>query len=182
VPFRSFLLFPIVFFLAACGTTAPYYSTNLPVSSAAFTTRGSTLSGAVPEGWFSTADDSLAPALSAWLTRNDFEATITFRELRLDAATLSRASAGLPGLLAADAGFLGEHTSGISESREFEIHGIKFCAGEFSTDRGPTRLVVFGIRGTYYECRASKAGGEWSQGDFQKLFAVQQTVLSTLRY
>jgi hypothetical protein len=182
VTLRLLPLIFLAFVLAACGTTAPYYSTGVPLSTAGFTARGGGLTGSVPEGWFSSADDSLAPALSAWLTRNDFSATITFRELQLDAGTAHRVSDALQSLLAADAGFLGELASTLSEPKEFEFHGIRFCAGEFSTDRGPTRLVVFGIKGIYYECRASKVGGEWSQGDIQKLFTVQQTVLSTLRY
>jgi hypothetical protein len=160
------------------------YTSGVPMTTDVFSSRDGTLTGFIPEGWFSSVDDTLAPALAAWLTRNDFGATITLREIHLDAATSRRVSErGMKPLLFAAAGMTaGDAVKPLAEPLEFEIRGIKFCGGEFSSDPGPTRLVVFGTRGKFYECQAAKTKGIWSADDFRKLFTVQQSVLSTIRY
>ncbi len=179
---RSLAVLLTAVFLASCGTTMPYAG-RVPMSANSFTTRDGAMGGLVPEGWFSSMDDTLAPALSAWLSRNDFRAAITLRKISADPVTTKRiADQGLKVLLLAEAGLLGsESVTPVSEPREFDIRGVKYCAAEFQTDQGPTRLVVFGIKGNFYECRAAKTRGEWSMDDFRDLFTVQQSVLSTLQ-
>ncbi len=169
--------------LASCGTTRIPYSSGVPLSRDIFTARDNRFTGTVPEGWFSSVDDTLAPALSAWLTRNDLGAAITIREIFPDRAAAARSSGnGLKELLLADAGFIADAAvSPISEPVVFDLKGMHCCSAEFMSDQGPTRLVVFSWKDGFYECRAVKAAGTWSADDFRTLFTVQQTVLSSLK-
>ncbi len=169
--------------LASCASTSPY-AADYPLSREQFTSRDGILRGVVPQGWFSSSGDSLAPALMVWLLRDDFSAAVSVRELNVDRATASRIEDGGLKLLARISAGLhaGVPPGADIDPKEFDLGGKKFCGYEISGERARTRVVVFAARGRFFECEARPLTGGWSAEDLSRIFSVQQTVLSTLSY
>ncbi len=169
----------------SCRTTAPY-PISAPMTREVFLSRDGKLAGFVPDGWFTASqDDTLAPAIPVWLTRNDLSANIVIRELILDNnARGVTASEGLRTLARTASAFAGNGRMTPSGSQsDFAIRDLKCCSEELvSAEGNRTRLVVFETRGHYYSCEASGEGGRWTEDDYRRLFTVQQTLLSTLQY
>ena len=177
VPFFMALIAALL--LASCAATSPYAS-DTPMSTGTFRTRDGGLTGRVPRGWSSQAHDSLAPALGAWLLRDDAAASLAFRELALDDLSARAVrDDGLELLARLSAGF---RITGTIEPKTFESAGKKFCAYETGEGNSRTRVVVFAARGKYYECEAKAVKGRWSMDDFAKLFSAQQSLLPTLSF
>lgn len=166
--------------LSACAATSPYAS-DVAMSSGTFRTRDGALTGRLPRGWSSQARDTLAPALGAWLLRDDAAASLAFRELALDdvSSRAVRGDDGLELLARLSAGF---RFKGGVEPKTFEAGGRKFCAYETGEGNARTRVVVFAVRGRYYECEAKAVKGRWSADDFARLFSAQQSILPTLSF
>ena len=165
----------------SCASTVPYAS-DYPLSAELFRTREGGLTGRVPRGWSSQARDTLAPALAAWLLRDDAAASLAFRELKLDAVSARAVEDEGPAFLARLSAGMLPGGAGGAERRVFEIGGRKFCAYETGEGGSRRRIVVFGSAGKFYECEARAVKGRWSADDFAKLFSAQQSMLATLSF
>jgi hypothetical protein len=184
VPARIVSVILLAFLLSACGSSLPY-ATNYPLTADLFHSRDGTLSGKIPQGWFSSSDDTLAPSLLVWITKEDFSATLTVKELHLDRLSTKKVEdSGLKLLAYLSAGLQDEvrlSSDMAIEPKEFEIHGRKFCSYELRTTNNATkRIVVFEAHGKFYECEASSVKGTWSKENLDRLFTVQQTMLASL--
>lgn len=167
--------------LASCAASIPY-STEYPLTPSLFRSRDGAFSGRIPAGWFSSTEDTLAPALTAWLIREDYTATLTMRELHLDRLSEKGVKDdGLTFLASLYAAFEG-HTAKMREVKEYAIEGKKFCGYEFGPSESPGRAVVFAAGTKYYSCTALRVKGTWSKADFVGLFSAQETVLRSLSF
>jgi len=174
----------LVALIAASCARPLQYMTDFPLSGSSFVSRDGSFSGGIPRGWFSSSDDTLAPSLVAWLIREDFSATITVREIKLDRLTVQRVGKeGMKLLAQISAGLQDESPPGSAlEPNEFELRGNKFCGYEFNSAKGRKRVVVFSAKGKYYESEAYSVKGTPPQEEFSRLFTAQQTVLSSLNF
>jgi hypothetical protein len=167
--------------LASCAASVPY-STDYPLTPAIFHSRDSAFSGRIPAGWFSSTEDTLAPALTAWLIKEDYGATLTIRELHLDRLSETRVKGdGLTLLANLNAAFEG-HTGKMREAKEYAIEGKKFCGYEFGASEAPGRAVVFIAGKKYYSCTAQRVKGTWSKADYNLLFSTQESLLRSLTW
>jgi len=183
-PLQSTLLLALSFFLAACAGSFRYAS-DYPLSAEKVRSRDGTFSGRIPEGWFSSSDDTLAPALVAWLIRDDFSATMSVREIIPDQLTRQHIKdEGLPLLARSTMSMHGTQGSELAkilaEPKVFNFAERQFCGYELSEDSIGTRVVVFEMKGKYYECEAKPSRGKWTKEDLLLLYTAQQTFLSTL--
>jgi hypothetical protein len=177
----KFLYLLLAVLLASCAASVPY-STEYPLTTALFRSRDSAFSGRIPDGWFSSTEDTIAPALAAWLIREDYGATLTVRELRLDRLSQSRVNNdGLTLLANLNAAFE-HHTAVMREVREYKIEGKQFCGYEYGPSESPGRVVVFAAGAKYYSCTAQRVKGTWSKADFTALFSAQESVLRSLSW
>ena len=178
---HSFASIILAVLFSSCAASLTY-STDYPLTEETFRTRDGMLSGRIPVGWFSSTEDSIAPALTAWLIKEDFSATLMMKELKLDALSTEQVKKqGLKLLAYLASGLEEEHSSGEAiEPKEFEMHGRKFCSYETRVGENRKRSVVFAARGKFYDCEASVAKGRWSDEEIKKMFTAQQTLLSSL--
>ena len=167
--------------LVSCGAKLPY-PTDYPLTDEIFEFRDGMMKGKVPSGWFKSADDTLAPALSAWLLKEDLTATIVVKELMVDSMTAARIRSEGPELLAIlSAGYQGlDAEKDISNLIEYSSGGKKYCSYETGSDNNRRRVVVFNSAGRYYECEARILKGEWKTAEVRRLFSAQQAVLTSL--
>jgi hypothetical protein len=160
------------------------YINDYPMSTKSFTTRDGNLRGLVPQGWFFSKDDTLTPALSAWLVKDDFTASISLRELSLDHIARERVQKDGLGLLATLSMKFhdepGTDSIPSTQFKSFELQGKKFCDYEFRRPETRSRIIVFAIGGRYYECEAQPARKGWREEEINQLFRVQQSVIATL--
>ena len=175
------LILSIVF--ASCAAIIPYAS-NSPMTNELFRSHDGMLGGRVPQGWFTSTEDTLAPALAVWLIREDFSAALTMKELKLNPLTIQQVKKeGLELLARLSSRFQAENISGQTITpQEFEIRGKKYCSYEIGAGSERRRIVVFAAGGKYYECEARTMKGIWSATELTYLFITQQTVLSSLTY
>ena len=167
--------------LASCAASVPY-STEYPLTTSVFRSRDGAFSGRIPTGWFSSTEDTLAPALTAWLIREDYTATLTIRQLHLDRLSETRVKDdGLTLLASLNAAF-DVHTAKMREVKEYKIEGRKFCGYEFGPTESPGRAVVFAAGSKYYSCTAQRVKGNWSKADYNMLFSAQESVLRSLSW
>lgn len=173
----------LAFILASCAASLPY-AIDYPLTRESFRSRDGVLSARVPEGWFSTTSDTLAPSLVAWLIRDDFAATLAVRELKLDRLAASRVEKeGMRLLALISAGMQQEGAKASSpEFREFELRGTKFCGYETGGGIVRKRVVVFSARGKFYECEAQPVKGTWTSADVARVFTAQQTLLWSMTF
>jgi len=170
--------------LASCAGSLPY-GTDYPLTNQVLHSRDGMFTGKIPQGWFSSTDDTLAPALTAWLVRNDFSATLAVKEFTLDRLTTQQVEKeGLKLLARLSAGFREESMSRANDLHcvEFEMRGKKFCSFEIVDGIKRTRVVVFAVKGKFYECEAMAVKGPWTANDFTKLFIAQQSFLSSMSF
>ena len=168
-------------FFWSCAATLPY-ATDYPLTGEHFHSNDGVLTGAIPKGWFFSTDDSVDASLTAWLIRQDFSAVLLIRELSLDRETVREVEReGITFLATTSAGL---HLDAAGESRiepqEFELHQLRFCGYEVPAHAGRVRVVVFSVRGRYYECEARPVKGKWTDDDLKRMFAAQQSLLSSL--
>jgi len=177
----AFLLLSII--LASCAAKIPYNS-NYPLTNEWFHSRDGKLGGKVPEGWFTSTEDTLAPALTVWLIKEDFSAVLTIKELKLDQLTIQQVKKeGLELLARLSSRFQTENIPGQTIApQEFEVRGKKYCSYEIGAGSQRKRMVVFTSGGKYYECEARAMKGIWTATELTRLFITQQTVLSSLIY
>ena len=183
-PLQLFVSLVLSFFIMACAGSLRYAS-DYPLRAEKIRSRDGAFTGRIPQGWFSSSDDSLAPALVAWLIRDDFSATLAIREIMLDQLTGKQIKKeGLELLARSTIGMHGNSKGAgiVDEPKMFEVAGKKFCGYEVRDDSISARVVVFEGNGRYYECEAKPSKGKWTREDVILLYATQQTFLSTLTF
>lgn len=167
----------------SCGVRIPY-KPDYPLTKEIFYSRDGMLSGRIPQGWFMSIDDTLAPSLSVWLLKEDLTATIVIRELILDSLTIEHVRRkGLKILAAVSAAY---HNIDIGKSKKvfylYKLGKKDLCSFEHSEGNKHSRVVVFAFNNRYYECEARILKGEWKSEDIKSLYSAQETVLYTLVY
>jgi hypothetical protein len=167
----------------SCAASLPY-AIDYPLTDQMFRSRDGVFRGRIPRGWFSSADDTLIPAVVAWLVKDDLSAAIGIKELTLDHLSTSRVEKeGLELLAHISAGLHSSEGAAISASpRSFEMKGTKYCSYEVSIGGSFKRIVVFTARGRYYECDAVPVKSTGSPGEIARMFTAQQTLLSSLSF
>lgn len=169
--------------LVSCATKLPY-SFNYPLTEQTFFSRDGTFFGLVPQGWFASSVDTLAPALLVWLVKEDFSAVLTVRELHMDRLSTKRIQKdGLQLLanisMAAHEGESSKPPSGHSPA-EYSMKGKTYCSYEVSENNVQKRIVVFSGKGKYFECEAIPIKGNWFPENVTELFTAQQAMLASL--
>ena len=154
------------------------YRADYPLTAEKFFSRDGNFSGKIPQGWMlatGRGNDSLAPALVALIVKNDYDATISFRELVLDKlTTLQVENKGLP-VLAKISKSLAGRPNDNSEPQLYDLGGKQFCSYELPAER----VVLFRARSHYYECviRGAKVND-----NVEPLVTIQQSILSSLSF
>ena len=175
----------LCFLLASCAASLPY-TFDYPLTKELFRSRDGEFSGKVPEGWFASPLDSLPSVYKAWLIKEDYSATFHVEELKLDQLSAKQVvSNGIKLLAQLSVAFHKENSEEaavIVQPKEFKLHGMEFSGYELQDGGERQRVVVFSIKGKYYECVAAPVKREWSTESLVRLFSVQQTLLSTLMF
>ena len=181
---RTVVLF-LSLLLVSCAARLPY-SYDYPLTNQTFFSRDGSFYGLVPQGWFASTGDTLAPALAAWLVKEDFSASLTLRELQLDQLSSKRVEKEGLELLANISIELHRGDSPMTElvipPKEYTMHDRKFCGYEVHNGDRQNRIVVFSARGKYYESEAIQLKGQWQWEDAMKLFMAQQAFLYSIVY
>ena len=179
---QKFFAIVLTFILASCAAKLPY-STDFPLTQKSFHSRDGLLTGKIPQGWFSSTEDTLAPSLQVWLVRDDLFASISIKELKLDSSTKQQVEKeGLELLARISSGFNSDAPNIKIEPQEFKLRGKAFCSYELNYDNIKKRVVVFSINWKYYECTAGTLKGSWSAFELSRMFTAQQTVLASISY
>jgi hypothetical protein len=177
---REFSLLILAGMIASCAASLPY-RTDYPLTSTVVHSRDGILSANVPQGWFSSTEDTLGTALSIFLMNDDVSATLTVKELKLDRLSAQEVEKhGLKLLARMSAGF--QSAESPVEPREFELREKKFCSYEIEKGGTKNRIVVFSARQKYYECEARAVRVSLSGDQYASMFTVQQTFLLSLSY
>jgi hypothetical protein len=182
VLFKAHLFF-IAILLCSCSASLPY-ATNYPLTNKIFHSRDGIFSGKIPEGWFSSTEDSLASGLVVWLIKDDLSATLSIKELKLDRLTSQQVmKEGLkvlvrPSFLLHDDNITGDGP----EVKEFTIAGRKFCSYEQTSQGKRERIVIFAAKEKCYECETAVITSSSSQKEMAQVFTAQQTTLSSLSF
>ena len=126
----------------------------------------------------------LAPALAAWLIKDDFSAALSLRELKLDPLTTkSVQDDGLSLLASISYGLNGDGTPmRDNQLQEFTYGDKRYVGYEIGSGSQSKRIVVFSSRGRYYECEVRAITGTWTLPEMNRLFTIQQSVLASLNF
>jgi hypothetical protein len=181
--YRRFIYLVLAFLGVTCAVHYPYVS-DYPLTPEIFRTRDGNLTGRVPQGWFCSTDDTLAPALAAWLIKDDFSAALSLRELKLDPLTMkSVQDDGLSLLASISYGSNGDGTPmHDNQLQEFAYGDKRYVGYEIGSGTQSKRIVVFFSRGKYYECEIKAITGTWTPSEMNRLFTIQQSVLASLNF
>ncbi len=169
--------------LSACASRIAYPA-DYPLTATLFSFRSAPVHGRIPQGWFAPAEDTLAPGLAAWLVAQDYSASLTIREIRLDERARAAArSEGLPFVARMSLAFrtaADTATAVTSPPQEFSAGRGTFSAYECRSQGIDARVAVFSAGGRYFECEAAPARRNGSPVNAGGLFRIQQSVLASL--
>jgi hypothetical protein len=182
---KQYLLFLFLGFLfASCATSSLPYTADYPLTDQLFHSRDRMFSGKIPRGWFSSTDDSLGSAVNALLIKEDYSATLTMKEIKLDHLASERVqNEGLKFLARLSTLFKQERGPDTELiMTEFELRGKSYCGYERMLGEITTRVVVFTTKGKYYECEIQLMKKRWSGEETKQMFTLQQTVLASLAF
>ncbi|MFI5252911.1 MAG: hypothetical protein ACHQQQ_10840 [Bacteroidota bacterium] len=176
----------LIFLLSSCSTTYLPYSYHYPLRREAFLSRDSSFAGLIPEGWFYSSEDTLAPSAIAWIVKDDFSATLSVQELHLDQLTKTRVDKeGLELLANISLSSQDESHSVLNDEhkpRKFKMRGREFCGYELTGQNLSKRVVVFSVNGRYYECIAMPVKGAPQHEEISNMFTAQQAFLYSLTF
>jgi hypothetical protein len=171
---------PGLIVLAGCGSH--HVSSDYPLGPENFISRDGILQYRIPAGWSDASNDAQSPLTVVWLVRNDYAATISVREVRLDpAARYDVRRAGIKKVahlsLALSTGSL------LRSPHIFAFGNTDFCAYEIMNPStlDTIRVVLFDTGSKVYEVSALLQGGT-KQGTAEAVFAVQQSFVQSLRW
>ena len=162
------------------------YPSDYPLSSEYYTSRDGFLHYRVPSSWFDATRDSQDSSDFIWLVRKDYAATISVREVKVDATARQQIShedleklAYLTMSLTANDKF----TIQLRSPKTFTIGSTAFCGYELvNVPSMDTLRVVLVDTGTKaYEVTALVAAGN-ERVSALEVFSVQQAFLGSLRW
>ena len=167
--------------IAACASSLPY-SSNFPLTESTLRSRDGVFTGRIPVGWFSSTEDSLGSSLTAWLTKEDYSATLAVKELKLDFLAARRVQKEGLELLAYLNALMEGTMQPTGEIKQFQFAGRKYASYELSQGTNSSRVVVFIAKGRFYACTARTVKGSISLEETLNLFRAQQTFVTSLDY
>lgn len=180
---KRLLFIFFIFHLNSCTTAVrSIYDFDYPLTSEIANSYDSKISVRIPEGWF-TAIDNECNCIDLWLIKNDYTQSLNLTLLNLDDATKSDIrKLGFKKLVDYSKIFvrvkLGNSFKGFFNEESFEISSNFFAGYQYLDKESiPVRVIVFEIRGRYYEFAAISKG----IGNFERLFTIQNAVLSSLK-
>lgn len=170
--------------MMACAS-APHGSESR-FSGEYLTSRNGQLRYKLPAGWLNVTNDSVSSNHTIWLVRNDFAATLSVREMVIDAGTRREANrAGLSRIaeltLALVSGEGG--VTVVIPPAESSAHGRKASMYEYISDGSGDRVhVILVDTGTkVYEVRMLMTK-ELSDGSFSENIALQEMFVRNLAW
>ncbi len=180
---RPLLLALLALTIAGCSSRITYPA-DYPLLTSQFAFRNAPVQGRVPQGWFNSTEDTLTPTLSAWLLARDYSASISIREMQLDLRTRTEVQdEGLDLLARLSMTFRSAEKGGtFSEPESFTLGGKSFSSYEVVTPGKRARVVVFAAANRYFECEAAPAAPTATATDAQRIFRIQQSVVSSLNF
>ena len=173
----------LLFLLFGCSSGPRVATTNLRAGY--FPSRDGALQYRLPVGWFDATADSQATGHVIWLMRNDYGASITVDEVRLDAAARMEIERG--GLLQL-AQLVMSLTTGdrgamlVEPPNMVVVNGRQFCRYEMvaSSTRDTLRMTLFDTGGKAYVVTALLQDKGASRDP--QFASIQENFLSTLRW
>jgi hypothetical protein len=146
--------------------------------------RDGVLHGKIPQGWFSITEDSLGSGVTLLLINDVSGATLSVTTLILDNLALQHTQSHGLMLLARISASSRSQEAGvtIADPQEFELHGKKLCSYEVTKATMSSRVVVFSVRGGYYECEVRGGANDRGRENVARLFTTQQSFLSSLSF
>ncbi len=180
---RTFLPAILALLLAACAARVTYPA-DYPLLTSQFLFRNAPVHGRIPQGWFSSTEDTLTPALSAWLLAGDYSASISIRELQVDQRTRGELrDEGLELLARLSMAFrTAERGETFSDPQTFTLNGKSYCSYEVPSPGKRARIVVFIAADRFFECEAAPSAPKATAADTERLFRIQQSVVSSLSF
>jgi hypothetical protein len=169
--------------VASCAASLPY-ATNYPMTDVVVNSRDGVLHGKIPQGWFSATEDSLGSGVTLILIHDTSGATLTVTPVILDFLALHHIQSHGLILLAGISASARSKDAGatLPEPQEFELRGKKFCSYEITSGNLSSRIVVFSVKGKYYECEVRGGANDRGKEELARLFTTQQSFLSSLEF
>jgi hypothetical protein len=184
--------------LTACGGAADLpdptpertlyrYSATAAMSSEYVASEDGNISVLLPDGWVQTSDPAEAPSILLWLVQDDYNASLSFTELRMDPAlyeTLKRD--GLEAVARVSLSLKQRGASGelhlVQKPEMFRIGGRMHVAYEYRSAAAEAiiRVVVFDTGSRFMECVIFPASHTITPAANRRLFEVQQSVLASM--
>lgn len=188
------------FLLAACGGSEPAvtvpedaefpryrYAAMAGMTKDVVSTADGTLRVLRPEGWLRTSDPKNAPSILLWLVREDYSASISFTQIKMDPAlyqtlkgegiaAVAKVSLSLKERNAEDS------VTVVTPVERFKVGGRICAAYEYriAAAEPVIRVVVFDTGTRFMECALYPASVTVTPADNRTLFEVQQTVLASM--
>ncbi|MDX9759188.1 MAG: hypothetical protein RBU27_08515 [Bacteroidota bacterium] len=163
------------------------YAAGASMSSDVITTADGTLRVRRPEGWVRTSDPKHAPSILLWLVREDYSASISFTQIRIDPAlyqTLARDNISAVANVSLSLKERGAEDSVtvVQPVERFKVGGRICAAYEYRlTAAAPViRVVVFDTGSRFMECAMYPATETLTPEENRRLFEVQQSVLASM--
>lgn len=167
--------------------SAPAHRAEVPLTRETFQSSDGILQGFIPQGWFASTDPELTPHLLAWLVRDDYGATLSFQEIRVDPKTAQEIDKTGLALLAEISFRLkkAERPSAyLTAPPRMQSSGEKkSCRYEYIPEEGAARtaVIVFRADSRFFESSASSTRATETPEEYQQLLDVQEAVIASLQ-
>lgn len=163
------------------------YGAGAALSADVVSTPDGTLRVRRPEGWVRTSDPKNAPSILLWLVREDYSASISFAQIRMDPAlyqTLTRdnITAVAKVSLSLKERSAEDSVTVVQPVERFRVGGRICAAYEYRLAAASPviRVVVFDTGSRFMECAMYPATGTVTPEENRQLFEVQQSVLASM--
>ena len=140
-----------------------------------------------PEGWIRTSDPKNAPSILLWLVREDYSASLSFSQIKMDPAlyqtlknedisAVAKVSLSLKERSAEDS------VTVVQQVERFKVGGRICAAYEYriAAAEPVIRVVVFNTGSRFMECALYPAAVTVTPAENRQLFEVQQSVLASM--
>ncbi len=138
----------------------------------------------IPIGWYDVTADSQSHGNAIWLLRNDYAATITVNEIRIDESARGEIAQQGLSTLARLTMFLSSQDKGAllqKPPEDFMLNDRRCCSYELVMPKNGDilRTVLYDVGGKVYAVAALRTGGA---KDASELMDVQMSFLEGLRW
>lgn len=140
-----------------------------------------------PEGWIRTSDPKNAPSILLWLVREDYSASLSFSQIKMDPvlyqtlknediSAVAKVSLSLKERSAEDS------VTVVQQVERFKVGGRICAAYEYriAAAEPVIRVVVFNTGSRFMECALYPAAVTVTPAENRQLFEVQQSVLASM--